>query len=349
MKIADISHYQGVIDWSKARKELDFAIFRASLGSDTKDKKYLYNTAECGIPYGAYHYVMAGTPEKAKEEAQFFFKTANEAIKKPLFYIADIEYKAQTAETTEAVCKAFLLELHNLGCKKIGMYINTRYNWAGKAIKMCDIMWIPHWGLNDGKIPADKYKPQHYNDLWQYTSKGRVDGIKGDVDLNLINGSKKLSWFIDGWDYSEPKLGDRVLQVGSIGNDVKTLQSLLNKTFGFKLVVDGEYGSKTRTGVKKMEKACGILVDGVYDQQAHKAFMAYIDSLSAKKLVVTQATNCCNGDSETYNIIAFLAAGTKVEPIYDKEKNYIVSAAGWYAVKCENQIGWIDSKYIKEG
>ena len=38
MKIADISHYQGSIDWSLARKELELVIFRASVGKNI-DKK----------------------------------------------------------------------------------------------------------------------------------------------------------------------------------------------------------------------------------------------------------------------------------------------------------------------
>lgn len=194
-KIADISHYQGNIDWSKARKELDFVIFRASVGNNA-DKKYPEYTAECGLPYGAYHYVKAGTAEDARKEARYFVECANKAAKKPGFYIADIEYEAQTETTTEAVCTAFLEELRSLGCKKIGLYINTRYKWAGKAIGMCDIVWIPHWGKNDGNVPEDKYRPEHPYDLWQYTSVGRVSGIKTDVDLNQLAPGCTADFFI---------------------------------------------------------------------------------------------------------------------------------------------------------
>ena len=193
-KIADISHYQGSINWTEARKELSLAIFRASVGMK-QDQKYLENTSACGIPYGVYHYVKAGTAEEAEQEARFFVESANRAADKPLFYIADIEYKAQTAATTEAVCVAFLEMLRKLGCAKIGLYINTRYPWAGAAIGMCDIMWIPHWGKNDGEVPAAQYMPKHACDLWQYTSRGRVAGINGNVDLNKIIGSKLLEWF----------------------------------------------------------------------------------------------------------------------------------------------------------
>ena len=63
--IADISHYQGDIDWNAARKELDLVIFRASVGHNA-DKKYLEYAAACGLPYGVYHYVKAGTAAEAR-------------------------------------------------------------------------------------------------------------------------------------------------------------------------------------------------------------------------------------------------------------------------------------------
>lgn len=202
-KIADISHYQGEIDWHAARPELDMAIFRASIGG-TADKKYLDYTALCGIPYGAYHYVKAGNAQEAREEARVFVTCADTAKRKPLFYIADIEYKAQTEETTEEVCVAFLRELRALGCGKIGLYINTKYKWASAAVRLCDVMWIPHWGKNDGNVPEEKYAPKYPCDIWQYTSKGSVAGIKGNVDLNLLKGNKPLEWFTEGWETEEP-------------------------------------------------------------------------------------------------------------------------------------------------
>ena len=197
-KIADISKWQGNVDWAQAATELELAILRASCG-ESMDTKYLRNVEGCtqnGIPFGAYHYVKAGTAAQAREEAQFFVACVNKATKQPSFFIADIEYEAQTKDTTEAVCVAFLEELRAQGCGKIGLYINTRYKWAGAAVAMCDIMWIPHWGKNDGNIPADRYKSEYPHDLWQYTSRGMLAGAKGDVDLNRLTGSKPLSYFI---------------------------------------------------------------------------------------------------------------------------------------------------------
>ena len=196
-KIADISKWQGDIDWSKAAKELDFVILRASCGT-SEDSKYEQNVDSCienGIPFGSYHYVKAGTEEEARTEAITFLKITASKKRQPIFYIADIEYEAQTKTTTESVCVSFLQTLRDEGCEKIGLYINTRYEWAGKAIDMCDIMWIPHWGKNDGQIPDDKYKPDHPHEIWQYTSKGTLAGVNWNVDLNQLTGTKPLSYF----------------------------------------------------------------------------------------------------------------------------------------------------------
>ena len=84
------------------------------------------------------------------------------------------------------------------------MYINRKYKWAGAAIDMCDIMWIPHWGHDDGEVPEPQYQPDYYCDIWQYTSAGRLAGVEGDVDLNMLLGKKPLEYFTgkDG----EPKM-----------------------------------------------------------------------------------------------------------------------------------------------
>lgn len=195
MVIADISYHQGTIYWSKARNELDFVIFRASICLDA-DIRYLDYARNCGLPFGVYHYVKAGTAQDARQEARVFVECANKAPRRPTIYFADIEFETQTKATTEAVCVAFLDELRNLGCKRVGLYIGqTKYAWAGAAIGMCDAIWIPRYGKNTGEIPPEQYYPKYPCDLWQYTSKGRIAGVDGNIDLNVLWGDKPLEWF----------------------------------------------------------------------------------------------------------------------------------------------------------
>lgn len=194
-KIADISYHQGAIYWSDARKELSFVIFRASIGLE-KDIRYLDYTKNCGLPFGVYHYVKAGTAQDARQEARFFVECANKAQARPTIYFADIEFETHTQTTTEAVCVAFLDELRSLGCQRIGLYIGqTRYKWAGAALAMCDAVWIPRYGKNTGEVPSEQYYPKYPCDLWQYTSKGRIAGVDGNIDLDMIWGDRPLEWF----------------------------------------------------------------------------------------------------------------------------------------------------------
>jgi hypothetical protein len=55
-----------------------------------------------------------------------------------------------------------------------------------------DYIWIPGYG--------EKYKPPMPCDMWQYTSKGALPGVNGNVDLNKLMGTKPLSFFtgVDG-------------------------------------------------------------------------------------------------------------------------------------------------------
>lgn len=200
--IADISHYQGEIDWTAARKELQLCIFRASVGSN-KDNKYLSYTKNCGLPFGVYHYVKAGTASEAEKEAKFFYETATQNNIQPLFFVADIEHETQTKTTTKQITLAFCDTLRKLGVKKVGLYISqSRYPYIQDSLNKFDFIWIPRYGKNTG-YADEAYKPNYPCDLWQYTSVGSIKGISGNVDLNKLNGIKTLEWFLG--DYKEPK------------------------------------------------------------------------------------------------------------------------------------------------
>ena len=194
--IADISVYQGNIDWVQARKELELIILRSSIGTST-DTKYFSNAQNCGIPFGVYHYCKAGNAAAAEKEAEYFYNAATFNGLRPLFFVADIEYSSQTSSTTKAVCTAFANKLRALGAKKIGLYIGQeRHQYAGEAKNLYDFIWIPRYGKNTGTVSGST-KPIYPCELWQYTSTGKVAGISGNVDLNIINGSKPLSWFLE--------------------------------------------------------------------------------------------------------------------------------------------------------
>ena len=193
--IIDISKWQGNIDFKKLKKEVSLVIVRASCGSDKDAKFDEYATAmiENRIPFGVYCYSYAGTVEKAKDEAQKLVSYADKYD--PLFYIVDAE---EAKITTEAI-KAFAEELREQTSERIGCYVaHNRYNtYKYDSVKhLFDITWIPRYGANDGTI-AGATKPAYECDLWQYTSTGKIAGIKGNVDKNItMKENRDIKWFL---------------------------------------------------------------------------------------------------------------------------------------------------------
>ena len=266
MYIADISSYQGIINWELARKELEMVIFRASVGNK-KDTKYIFNAKNCEIPFGVYHYFKAGTKEEAEQETKFFYAAATQENLKPLFFCADIEYKSQNSKTTKIVCETILSTLKALGVKKIGLYIDqSRYPYIKDIKDFFDFLWIPRYGKDNG-VANEKYKPIYVCDIWQYTSKGHINGIKEPVDLNKLCGNKELNWYVKNTISNKKTtffyLGKRTLRFGNQGKDVLELQNKLNQLGYTCGKSDGKFGLKTKQALQLFQKKNKLTVDGI--------------------------------------------------------------------------------------
>ena len=320
-KIADISKWQGDVDWEKAAGELDLVILRASCGlnEDVKYERNVHECMKCGIPFGAYHYVMAGTADRARQEARLFVDTCKNREKEPAFWIADIEYEAQTETTTEPVCVAFLEELREQGCGKIGLYINRKLKWAGEAVELCDIMWIPHWGKNDGNVPADAYKPDEPHDIWQYTSKGRLAGVEGNVDLNLLTGTKPLAYFT-GED-EETDDGEDGAEMGRPSAYVVTI---------------GMYADR-EAAEKAMEKVTALGFDaGLMALYAEEG-----DDEPVGVEIGAGTWNVRSGPGTAYGILGIAREGEVYEATGDL-------AEGWVGILYKGERAWISQKGVAD-
>ena len=350
MKICDIRHWQGDIDWDKARNELALAIFRATKNNE-EDPRYIDYTTNCGIPYAAYCYLHASNAKEARNEAQIFVKVANKAIKRPLFYIGDIEHDNQTANNTEEICYAFLDELKILRCERIGLYINTLYPYCGRALNLCDIIWIPHWGENNGQIPPKEHEPKYYCDLWQYTSTGHVDGIKTNADLNIVHGNKTIDWFLQD---VHSNLGKSILKLGTKNNDVKELQALLNKILNRHLILDGEYGVATKKIVEEFQNIYHLTVDGIYGPLTHKKLIEINELYERSKdkyfpsfIINKYNVPVYSGSDIKFEIIMTLNKNFRICPIFDNFNSPIVHN-GYMGINCGNKIGWINTEFLTQ-
>jgi len=196
IKGIDVSKYQEAIDWKKVAADgVEFAIIRLGfrgMGTngtcelDPYFKQNVEGAKAAGIDVGVYFFTQATTVEEAKEEARFVIDNLKGYdITWPVVYdTEDIpSYKAARAnvlprETRTACAKAFLEEVKAAGYTPM-LYANTR--WSILKLDLAELSDYDFWYAYYGD---EIYYPYKFS-MWQYSSSGKVDGIKGDTDLNI--------------------------------------------------------------------------------------------------------------------------------------------------------------------
>ena len=190
----DVSKYQDYIDFVKVKKAgIDFCIIRAGargygsgqLIEDEYFSENLKRAADAGLEIGIYFYSQAITKEEAVEEANFILERLGESqISYPIAFDMEevLTDKARTdnlskAERTE-ITKAFLDTISNAGYKT-AIYGNKE--WLIKKIDMSKLTAYDVWLAQEQDIPDYPYSFT----MWQYSTKGIIDGIAGWVDLNI--------------------------------------------------------------------------------------------------------------------------------------------------------------------
>lgn len=132
-------------------------------------------------------------------------------------------------------------------------------------------------------------------------------------------------------------LGDRTLQKGTKGEDVKELQKAL-LSLGYTLPkygADGDFGSETERAVKLFQTANGLVADGVVDKEEIAKLKPAVQFI-----IVTGALVNLRADSNTSSkIVAIVTKNTVLEYLNDKSDN------GWYKVKYKDKVCWISGKY----
>ena len=186
MKGIDVSVHNGDIDWSKVKADgIDFAILRAGYGklAKQKDAKFEDNykgAKAAGIPVGAYWYSYATTPDEAKLEAEICVSILKgRQFEFPIFF--DQEEKT-TLDTGKANCsemiRAFCDVLEANGYW-VGLYTSRSCltTHIEDDIKKRYALWAAEW--------SDKLRYDGPVGIWQHSEKGKVDGITGNVDLDI--------------------------------------------------------------------------------------------------------------------------------------------------------------------
>lgn len=187
----DVSEYQGNINWQKVKwidevYEINFVLIRATAGNDRVDaqfEKNWENAKNKKVIRGAYHYYRPN--ENSLEQANFFIK--NVKLKKgDLPPVLDIEKlpKNQSLDSLKVGLKRWLLRVENYYGVKPIIYSGDKYFTTFLERQFSDYtFWIANYSVFDEKIDKSWQ-------FWQFTENANVDGIKGNVDLNIFNGTK---------------------------------------------------------------------------------------------------------------------------------------------------------------
>ena len=194
-KIIDVSEWQGVIDFESVKSDdVSLAIIRIQDGSSHQDLKYMENLQKAissGLRYAVYAYFRATSTADAKVEATDFYNRTQQVVsqkQQPVFYAIDVESAEMSGDISamRGGVEAYMNQLNALGVpdSKIVLYIaNHLYSSFNLNVARAGAIWLPSYGINDGTL-ENSTKPLYAYDLWQYTSKGQVSGITGNVDLS---------------------------------------------------------------------------------------------------------------------------------------------------------------------
>ena len=178
--VIDVSEWQGTIDWEKVKPHISGVILRCGYGSDSEkydDAQFKRNADECtrlGIPFGVYLYSYAKTNDKAKSEAEHVLRLVKPyKLSFPVYYDLE-EAGTEKGAIDRAIVFGDIIEKAGYWC---GVYANL--NWWNNYLVGLErfTKWVAQYNTK-----CD-YKGKHL-DIWQYSSKGSVPGIKGNVDMN---------------------------------------------------------------------------------------------------------------------------------------------------------------------
>lgn len=205
-KLIDVSSYNGVLDWKKAKRYgcegAILKIIRKDLKIDNGFNRNYQACNENELAWGVYNYSYATTATKAKSDMELVCDILDKIDKTHFKYGIwfDIEDKVQAA-----LSKTKIAELINAAQQVVeergyvfGVYTGMSYynEHINRKLVKCNNWWIARYYQGNKRMqiavtPDEEKKPAMANIAWQYTSSGRFPkvisaGNSGNFDLNVL-------------------------------------------------------------------------------------------------------------------------------------------------------------------
>ncbi len=198
----DVSKFQGDIDWEKIKSTgIDFVIIRlgfrgygnGALVTDERFEQNIKGAQQAGLDVGVYFLSQALDEIEAEEEAEYTLSEIKKYAVSPITYpvVVDSEKiktgEARTvsmsnAEMTDAVI-AYCDVVRSAGYTP-AIYANSQWLTTRLDIRRLtdiDIWYADYQIVDNNEAPLYPYPFS----IWQYSNHGKIDGIDGDVDLNI--------------------------------------------------------------------------------------------------------------------------------------------------------------------
>ncbi|MCI8690481.1 MAG: hypothetical protein HFF87_09235 [Oscillibacter sp.] len=190
----DVSTHQKEIDWTAVAADgIDFAILRLGHRGYTQGGLFLDETFEqnlkgaldAGLEVGVYFFSQAVTPDEARQEADYILSVLDgQELPFPVAFDwesipgADARTDGLDGETLTRCAAAFCQRIEDAGYRA-AVYFNQTQGYLHYDLR--ELTDYDLWLAEYDAVPDFYY---HF-DLWQYSHTGQVDGIQGDVDLDL--------------------------------------------------------------------------------------------------------------------------------------------------------------------
>lgn len=193
----DVSYHNGDIDWKRVAADgVDFAILRVGyrgyesglINLDANFHSYIKGALDAGLDVGVYFYSQAMSAEEAVEEANFVMEQIyGYDVKFPIVF--DWEITEEETSRTNNAPPHVVTECAAAFCDTVtdGGYTPMLYGSRKFALMKLDLSKVPKVDFWFAEYKDGHNEPSYpYNyQIWQYASDGRVDGIDGDVDMNI--------------------------------------------------------------------------------------------------------------------------------------------------------------------
>ena len=186
----DVSKWQGNIDWKAVKNAgAEFAFIRigyqGKFGGDFAEDKYfeqnIKEATEVGIKVGVYFYSYARTTEDANKQVDWIYeKIKNYNVSLPIVFDWEIWSSFPRAEMSfydiNNVAKTYIKRAEEYGYKGM-LYSSKNYLEKTWYVDEFENIWLAHY--------TEKTNYEGKYDFWQMCDTGRIDGIKGAVDIDI--------------------------------------------------------------------------------------------------------------------------------------------------------------------